>query len=133
MQQSPPAVVQFSDRHSAYAFVAELRRLGDLDELSGLRVHTAGSSLVVEVPPQRLPYGGLGDLAGRFGGRVPATREELQRLRRAIEAAKGTARETQASLWRSREIQQRATDAVDGIRATRTDRPPRGDKHPLSG
>ncbi len=116
------ALIQFQDRRSAYAFVAELRRLGDLDELSTLRVHAAAGDLFVEVPPQKLGYGGLRDLAGRFGGRIPASCEELERLRAAVAAAKDTARRTSERLAQARAAHDGAADIVGRARNARARR-----------
>jgi hypothetical protein len=117
----PLALVEFPDRKSAYGFVAELRRLRDLDALATLQVLDVAGETVVEVPPD-MPSRLLSELAGRFGGRVPATDDERERLRQAVAAARQTASASRDRLRGARRISEDAAARVRSLRRGREQR-----------
>lgn len=65
--------VSFNDQRSANRFASEVRRLYPADRWRDLAVRPTSAIVVV---PDDLPN--LGDLAGRFGGRVTADEPQIE-------------------------------------------------------
>ncbi len=81
-------VVRFADSRTAYSFVAELRRLYDLERWADLWVYVTGSEVLVDIPIHDPTSDPLTDLAFRYGGRAPVGGDELADLRAAVATAR---------------------------------------------
>jgi hypothetical protein len=84
-------VVRFQDRRGAYGFVAELRRLYDLERCAGLWVHATSDGTLVEIPRDTWTAVPLLALVTRYGGWAPAG-DDLERLRVAVHSARKSLR-----------------------------------------
>ncbi len=121
--REPVTLVRFDERRIAYAFAAELRRLGDMSALAAMRVHDTDEGVLVEVPATAPRVPALIEMAGRYGGIVPTLRDEVAGLTAAIARARETAMASRRQLEDSRLAGEEARAAVRNS-ASRTQREP---------
>jgi hypothetical protein len=86
-------VIRFADRRAAYGFVAELRRLYDLERWAELWVYVTGDGVLVDIPVREAAIDPLTSLARRYGGWAPGGEADLDGLRAAVTAAESHRRE----------------------------------------
>jgi hypothetical protein len=80
-------VIRFADRRAAYGFVAELRRLYDLERWAELWVYATGDGILVDIPVREMSADPLTTLADRYGGWAPVAEADLRALRADVAAA----------------------------------------------
>jgi hypothetical protein len=102
-------VVRFADRRAAFGFVAELRRLYDLERWAELWVYVTDDGILVDIPIRDPETEHLISLADRFGGWAPEDGADLALLRAAVDAEKAIRRQTATRLDETRPDLDQAT------------------------